>query len=67
LQSFTGFIQFAYAEEKDKATYITYQWVLSSMGSTVGALIAFGVNRDGQTAGGLSAGVYVAFIVIMCL
>ncbi|KAH7202957.1 hypothetical protein BKA60DRAFT_641075 [Fusarium oxysporum] len=62
----SGFIQFAYAEEKDKATYITYQWVLSSMGSTVGALIAFGVNRDGQTAGGLSAGVYVAFIVIMC-
>ncbi|CAH0033149.1 unnamed protein product [Clonostachys rhizophaga] len=62
----SGFIQFAYAEEKDKATYITYQWVLSSLGSTVGALIAFGANRDGQTSGGISSGVYVAFIVIMC-
>ncbi|KAK5124766.1 hypothetical protein LTR85_001479 [Meristemomyces frigidus] len=26
----SGFIQFAYAEEKDKAKYITYQWVLTS-------------------------------------
>lgn len=63
----SGFIQFAYAEEKDKAKYITYQWVLTSSGSTVGALIAFGINYDKQEATGVSTSVYVAFIVIMCL
>ncbi|KAJ9145453.1 Membrane transporter protein [Pleurostoma richardsiae] len=62
----SGFIQFAYAEEKDKAKYITYQWVLTSCGSTVGAIIAFGVNHNKEEATGVSTAVYVVFIVIMC-
>ncbi|XXH05712.1 hypothetical protein Hte_012147 [Hypoxylon texense] len=54
----SGFIQFAYAEEKDKA-----KWVLTSSGSTVGALIAFGINYDKQEATGVSTSVYVVFIL----
>lgn len=60
----SGYIQFAYAEEKDKAAYITQQWVMTCTGSTVGALIAFGVNRDKQEATGVPAAIYITFVVI---
>ncbi|EXJ88145.1 hypothetical protein A1O1_05073 [Capronia coronata CBS 617.96] len=62
----SGFIQFAYPTETDKAKYITWQWVLTSSGSTVGALIAFGANYGQTAAVGVSTPVYVVFIVIMC-
>ncbi|RDW90964.1 putative membrane transporter protein [Coleophoma crateriformis] len=62
----SGFIQFAYAEERDKAKYITIQWVLTSLGSTFGALIAFCVNVNKTEVSGVSAPVYIVFIVIMC-
>ncbi|KAF4961810.1 hypothetical protein FSARC_10068 [Fusarium sarcochroum] len=61
----SGFIQFAYAEEKDKALYITWQWVLTSSGSTVGALIALLATLNQTGAVGVSNAVYIAFIVIM--
>ncbi|KAK8200219.1 major facilitator superfamily domain-containing protein [Phyllosticta capitalensis] len=61
----SGFIQFAYAEESEKAMYITWQWVLTSSGSTVGALIAFGVNRNKTEVSGVSTAVWVIFLVIM--
>ncbi|KAL3471037.1 MFS general substrate transporter [Aspergillus californicus] len=62
----SGFIQFAYAEENDKAKYITIQWVLNSFGGTVGALVAFGANIHQFEATGVSTGVWIAFILIMC-
>ncbi|KAJ6443235.1 membrane transporter protein [Purpureocillium lavendulum] len=62
----SGFIQFAYAEEKDKAKFITIQWVLSATGSTVGAIIAFCANYKSQEAIGVSSGVYIAFICLQC-
>ncbi|KAL2211522.1 hypothetical protein CC79DRAFT_1363819 [Sarocladium strictum] len=63
----SGFIQFAYPEEKDKAAYITWQWVLNSAGSTVGAIIAFGASYGKTGAGGVSDGVYVAFLILMAV
>jgi len=47
--------------------YITIQWVLSATGSTVGAIIAFSANYQSTEAIGVSSGVYIAFIAIMCL
>ncbi|EXJ80645.1 hypothetical protein A1O3_06929 [Capronia epimyces CBS 606.96] len=62
-----GFIQFAYADEDSKAMYITVQWVLTSLGGTVGAFISFGANFHQTEATGVSNAVYAVFIVIMCL
>ncbi|KAL4882103.1 MFS general substrate transporter [Aspergillus karnatakaensis] len=61
----SGFIQFAYPEEHDKGMYITWQWVLTSAGSTVGALIAFVPTIHETEAAGVSNAVYIAFLVIM--
>jgi hypothetical protein len=47
--------------------FITWQWVLTSAGSTVGALIAFGVNKDKNEVAGVSTAVWVIFLVIMGL
>ena len=46
--------------------YVSIQWALTSAGSTVGALIAFGVNVKKHEATGVSTAVYIVFIVIMC-
>ncbi|KIX09740.1 uncharacterized protein Z518_00821 [Rhinocladiella mackenziei CBS 650.93] len=62
-----GFIQFAYAQEDEKALFITWQWVLTSFGGTVGSLIAFGVNFKQTESTGVSNAVYTVFIVIMCM
>lgn len=61
-----GFIQFAYADEDSKAMYITVQWVLTSLGGTVGAFISFGANFHQTEATGVSNAVYAVFVVIMC-
>ncbi|PLB47354.1 MFS general substrate transporter [Aspergillus steynii IBT 23096] len=63
----SGCIQFAYPEEKDKATYITLQCILQSSGSTVGALVAFGVTMNGGQESGVSSAVYIAFILVMAV
>ncbi|KAJ0425202.1 hypothetical protein BJY00DRAFT_308530 [Aspergillus carlsbadensis] len=65
------FIQFVYAEENDKdevgnpATMIEAKWdlrgVLSSVGGTVGARIAFGANVHQTDATGVITGVWIAF------
>ncbi|KAL6251790.1 hypothetical protein RBB50_002000 [Rhinocladiella similis] len=62
-----GFIQFAYAQEDEKALFITWQWVFTSFGGTVGSLIAFGVNFHQTESTGVSNAVYSVFIVIMCM
>jgi len=40
--------------------------MLHSLGSTVAAFIAFGVNKNEIKAQGVSDGIYITFIVIMC-
>ncbi|KAF2102542.1 hypothetical protein NA57DRAFT_71532 [Rhizodiscina lignyota] len=62
-----GFIQFAYANEDEKGRFITWQWVLTSFGGTIGSLIAFGVNFHSTGSVGVSDAVYTVFIVIMCM
>ncbi|KIW29497.1 uncharacterized protein PV07_05310 [Cladophialophora immunda] len=62
-----GFVQFAYAEEDQKALFITWQWVFTSFGGTIGSLIAFGVNFHQTESTGVSNAVYTVFIVIMCM
>ncbi len=62
-----GFIQFAYSEEGDKGFYIATQICMLACGSTVGALIAFGINFKTTTALGVPMSVEIIFIVIqMC-
>ncbi|KAH8549485.1 hypothetical protein BGW37DRAFT_469008 [Umbelopsis sp. PMI_123] len=59
-----GFIQFAYGEEKDKGFYIATQLLMAACGSTVGGLIAFGINFNIITASGVPESVDIAFVVI---
>ena len=61
-----GFIQLAYAEEQEKAMYITIQWAMTAFGGTIGSLIAFGINFQQTESTGVSTSVYAVFIVIMC-
>lgn len=61
-----GFIQLAYAEEHEKATYITIQWAMIAAGGTVGSAIAFGINIHQTDAIGVSTPVYAVFLTIMC-
>lgn len=60
-----GAIAYSYAEEKDKALYMTIQWTLCETGSTIAALVALGINMnaDRQNRGAPNA-VYIVFIVI---
>ncbi|KAF3484377.1 uncharacterized protein GIQ15_03701 [Arthroderma uncinatum] len=62
-----AFIQFAYPQEKDKAKFISIQWMLRSTGATVGAIIAFAANYHQQKAVGVSSAVYGTFTAIHCL
>lgn len=62
-----GFIQLAYAEETQKAMFITIQWAMTAFGGTVGSLIAFGINVHATDASGVSTAVYAVFVTIMCL
>ncbi|KXT01574.1 hypothetical protein AC578_6353 [Pseudocercospora eumusae] len=58
-------IAYSYAEEKDKALYMTIQWTLCEGGSTIAALVALGINMhaESQNAGAPNP-VYIVFIVI---
>ncbi|KAH8694054.1 major facilitator superfamily domain-containing protein [Talaromyces proteolyticus] len=64
-----GAIAYSYAEEKDKALYMTIQWICCEGGSTIAALVALGINMN--NSGGKDAGaptpVYVVFVVIQVL
>lgn len=63
-----GAIAYSYAEEKDKALYMTIQWIFCEGGSTIAALVALGINMNsrGQNAGAPTA-VYIIFVVIQVL
>lgn len=47
--------------------YLTQQWALSSVGGTIGSLIAFIINVHKTEDTGVSKAVYITFIIIMCL
>jgi hypothetical protein len=57
--------QFAYAEEQYKGAYIAWQLFLLSLGSAIGALVAFGINIYDSSPNGVPTSVYLVFIVIM--
>ncbi|OKP11996.1 hypothetical protein PENSUB_2459 [Penicillium subrubescens] len=65
LWTVSGFIQFAYAAEADKGTYIAWQLFLLAIGSTVGALVAFGISINETGLTGVPTSVYLTFIIIM--
>jgi hypothetical protein len=60
-----NFSQFAYAAEADKGTYIAWQLFLLAIGSTVGALVAFGISINETGLTGVPTSVYLTFIIIM--
>jgi len=60
-----GFIQFAYAQEDEKALFITWQWIMTSFGGTVGSLVAFGVNFRQTESTGVSNAVYIVLCVTL--
>lgn len=61
-----GFISFAYAIEDEKATYLSWQWAMTSFGGTVGSLVAFGINYH-ATESHASNAMYTVFICIQCM
>ncbi|KAF5598145.1 hypothetical protein FPANT_3909 [Fusarium pseudoanthophilum] len=65
LWTVAGYIQFAYAEEKQKGSFIAWQLFLLSVGCAVGALVVFLITKDITTLTGVPTSVYVTFIVIM--
>lgn len=57
--------QFAYAEENEKGSYIAWQLFLLTVGSTVGALVVFGITINDVSLNGVPISVYITFIIIM--
>ncbi|KAM3532662.1 hypothetical protein NHJ13051_000125 [Beauveria bassiana] len=64
LWSTAAFVQFAYAQEKDKALYISVQWMLRSFGAMVGSSISLSLNIHQTHPVGVSDAVYIVFIVL---
>ncbi len=63
-----GAIAYSYAEEKDKAFYLTIQWVMCESGSTLAAIVALGININSSVQNkGAPTPVYIVFIVIQVL
>ncbi|KAL5335483.1 major facilitator superfamily domain-containing protein [Aspergillus crustosus] len=63
-----GAIAYSYAEEKDKALYMTIQWILCETGSTIAALVALGISIDGGRENeGAPTPVYIVFVVIQVI
>ncbi|KAF7557020.1 hypothetical protein G7046_g6155 [Stylonectria norvegica] len=68
LWTVAGFIQFSYATEKEKGSFIGTQYALYQVGSTIGSLVAFLIIYNGtSTAQGSPTAVYIAFICVMSL
>ncbi|OJJ63014.1 hypothetical protein ASPSYDRAFT_86662 [Aspergillus sydowii CBS 593.65] len=59
-----GFVQFAYAEEKEKGLFIFWQHTMLSGGSIVGAIVTFGINFH-KTRASVPSSVYAIFIATM--
>ncbi|KAJ6438094.1 hypothetical protein O9K51_08683 [Purpureocillium lavendulum] len=65
LWTVAGYIQFAYAEEKHKGSYIAWQLFLLSVGCALGALVVFCITKDTTTLTGVPTSVYVTLVVVM--
>lgn len=61
-----GFISFAYAAEDEKASFISIQWAIVSIGGSAGSLVAFGINYHAEESKASNA-IYAVFICIMCM
>ncbi|KAI8320590.1 MFS general substrate transporter, partial [Martensiomyces pterosporus] len=61
-----GMIMVSYPREEEKAKYIAIFWIIFNMGGMLGGIIPFGMNYN-STAGSLTDGVYIAFVVLECL
>lgn len=63
-----GAIAYSYAEEKDKALYMTIQWIMCEGGSTIAALVALGINiHSARQDAGVPTPVYIVFVIIQVL
>ncbi|RFU28738.1 hypothetical protein B7463_g7578, partial [Scytalidium lignicola] len=62
-----GAIAYSYAEEKEKALFMTIQWCMCEGGSTIAALVALGININSEQDAGAPTPVYVIFVVIQVL
>ncbi|OBT89844.1 hypothetical protein VE02_00785 [Pseudogymnoascus sp. 03VT05] len=68
LWSVSGFIQWAYATEVEKGQFISWQYFINQVGSVIGSLVAFVIILNGtSTADGSPTGVYIAFLILMCM
>ncbi|KAH8809465.1 DUF895 domain membrane protein [Xylogone sp. PMI_703] len=67
LWAFAGATTYSYAEEKDKALFMTIQWCICEGGSTIAALVALGINMRGEQDAGAPTPVYIVFVVIQGL
>lgn len=61
-----GFISFAYASEDEKASFISIQWAIVSVGGSIGSLVAFGINYHAEESKASNT-IYAVFISIMCI
>ena len=59
-----GAVMMSYPPEAQKGRYIAYFWMIFNMGAVIGALIPLGQNLH-STAGSVTDGTYIAFIVLM--
>ncbi|KAI1620089.1 hypothetical protein EDD37DRAFT_613346 [Exophiala viscosa] len=63
----TGYVSYVYPQEKEKGTKVHCDSVHASFfGLNSGSLCAFGGNVHETSTKGVSDGVYITFIVIMC-
>ncbi|KAJ5714043.1 uncharacterized protein N7483_011224 [Penicillium malachiteum] len=56
-----------YPSPKDRAFYLAIWQTAKASGPIIGGAISLGLNAQKSSAGTISAGTYIVFIVIMCL
>lgn len=67
LWSAAGFVQWGYAMEKEKGSFIAWQLNIYQVGSVIGSIVAFAlIYKGASTDQGAPVGVYIAFLVFMC-
>ncbi|EPY53197.1 membrane transporter [Schizosaccharomyces cryophilus OY26] len=64
LWSATAYVGLAYSCQHQKSLFVSTQWTILALGSTVGSLIAFGLNYHSKSTG-VPEAVYIIFIIIM--
>lgn len=59
-----GAIMMSYPPEESKGRYISWFWMIFNLGAVIGSLIPLGQNIHVKTAGTVSDGTYVGFLVL---